>query len=303
MAPFRQRTIYEVNPELSFFQLNGEEPLRWSKHSEKGHEERSALLEEKVPGALRVISTPRFPVQPSRTCSTPLPSCGRRAGSSPTPGSASRPTPNGTSRACAWSSSANPAQLALPGDRGQKVWCVNGRRSSGPAKTATAAAQGEEHPVRDPIPSAQSAGGDERDSRARLRSGWPRRSQQDVATHRATRGPGPARRQPDVTEAQQPRADEVHGEEHDEPPCRAGEADQVVPATRPSPPQPATRAQRPDRSAGRRSSSAAPCAPCRYTTAPGGRRRAPGTPGGPSDTRTALPARRTRRRTPASTSG
>ena len=55
MAPFRQRTIYEVNTELSFYQLNGEAPMEWGKHSEKGMEERRALLEAKIPGALRII--------------------------------------------------------------------------------------------------------------------------------------------------------------------------------------------------------------------------------------------------------
>ena len=61
MAPFRQRNIYEVNPELSFFQLNGEVPLQWSKHSEKGTEERRALLEEKLPGVLRIIDAEDVP--------------------------------------------------------------------------------------------------------------------------------------------------------------------------------------------------------------------------------------------------
>ena len=55
MAPFRQRTIYEVNTELSFYQLNGEAPMQWGKHSEKGMEERRAVLEAKIPGALRII--------------------------------------------------------------------------------------------------------------------------------------------------------------------------------------------------------------------------------------------------------
>jgi predicted RNase H-like nuclease len=55
MAPFRQRIIYEVNAELSFYQLNGDVPMQWSKHSEKGTEERRALIEAKVPGALRII--------------------------------------------------------------------------------------------------------------------------------------------------------------------------------------------------------------------------------------------------------
>jgi predicted RNase H-like nuclease len=55
MAPYRQRTVFEVHSDLSFYQLNGDAPLRWSKHSEKGRQERRALLEEKVPGALRII--------------------------------------------------------------------------------------------------------------------------------------------------------------------------------------------------------------------------------------------------------
>ena len=55
MAPFRQRTIYEVNADLSFYQLNEDVPMRWSKHSEKGIEERRSLLETKFPGSLRII--------------------------------------------------------------------------------------------------------------------------------------------------------------------------------------------------------------------------------------------------------
>jgi predicted RNase H-like nuclease len=66
MAPFRQRTIYEANPELSFFQMNGGHPLQWSKHAEKGAEERRVLLEEKVPGVLRIIDCEDVPgVTPS----------------------------------------------------------------------------------------------------------------------------------------------------------------------------------------------------------------------------------------------
>ena len=55
MAPFRQRTIYEVNADLSFYQLNGDVPMRWSKRSEEGIKERRALVEVKVPGAERII--------------------------------------------------------------------------------------------------------------------------------------------------------------------------------------------------------------------------------------------------------
>ena len=47
MAPFRQRTIYEVNAELSFYQLNEDKPMRWAKHSEKGIEERRDSARER----------------------------------------------------------------------------------------------------------------------------------------------------------------------------------------------------------------------------------------------------------------
>ena len=49
MAPFRQRTIYEVNADLSFFQLNGDVPMRWSKYSEKGMDERRAFWSRSCP--------------------------------------------------------------------------------------------------------------------------------------------------------------------------------------------------------------------------------------------------------------
>ncbi len=55
MAPYRQRTIYEVNAELSFYQLNDDVPMQWGKHSEKGIAERETLLETKVPGVQRIL--------------------------------------------------------------------------------------------------------------------------------------------------------------------------------------------------------------------------------------------------------
>jgi len=55
MAPYWQRTISEVHPELSFFQLNGDKPVRFSKHSRAGQEERRALLDERMPGVERII--------------------------------------------------------------------------------------------------------------------------------------------------------------------------------------------------------------------------------------------------------
>jgi len=55
MAPYRQRTVFEVHPELSFFQINGDVPLRWSKKTEAGMEERIALLKMRVPGSERLL--------------------------------------------------------------------------------------------------------------------------------------------------------------------------------------------------------------------------------------------------------
>ena len=54
MAPYRQRTVFEVHPELSFYQINGDIPLRWSKKFEAGREERRALLARRVPGSERI---------------------------------------------------------------------------------------------------------------------------------------------------------------------------------------------------------------------------------------------------------
>jgi predicted RNase H-like nuclease len=45
-----QRTVYEVHPELSFFQLNGDQPLRHSKSSPAGVHERLELLEPRLRG-------------------------------------------------------------------------------------------------------------------------------------------------------------------------------------------------------------------------------------------------------------
>ena len=48
MSPFRQRVVYEGHPELSFYQLNGDVPLRYSKLREEGREERRSLLEKRI---------------------------------------------------------------------------------------------------------------------------------------------------------------------------------------------------------------------------------------------------------------
>lgn len=44
MTPARQHRVREVHPELAFFAMNGEAPLRHSKHDAAGRAERQALL-------------------------------------------------------------------------------------------------------------------------------------------------------------------------------------------------------------------------------------------------------------------
>jgi len=56
MSPFRQRVVYEGHPELSFYQLNKDTPLRRSKQIEMGREERRTLLLEKLAGIEKVIN-------------------------------------------------------------------------------------------------------------------------------------------------------------------------------------------------------------------------------------------------------
>jgi predicted RNase H-like nuclease len=55
VQPYWQRTIFEVHPELSFFQLNEDQPLRYSKHRRAGVEERTALLKARLPGVERIL--------------------------------------------------------------------------------------------------------------------------------------------------------------------------------------------------------------------------------------------------------
>jgi len=57
IQPYWQRTVFEVHPELSFFQLNEDQPLRHSKHSQVGVEERTALLNARLPGVERILET------------------------------------------------------------------------------------------------------------------------------------------------------------------------------------------------------------------------------------------------------
>ena len=55
ISPSNQRVVYEGNPELSFYQLNGYESLQWSSESDEGRGERRAVLDLKIPGVRRVL--------------------------------------------------------------------------------------------------------------------------------------------------------------------------------------------------------------------------------------------------------
>jgi predicted RNase H-like nuclease len=55
VASYHQRSIFEVHPELGFYQLNDDVPLRYGKRTALGIEERVALLQAKMPGLDRVL--------------------------------------------------------------------------------------------------------------------------------------------------------------------------------------------------------------------------------------------------------
>lgn len=54
MSPYRQRQVFEGHPELSFYLLNQEVPLRFSKLKEVGRDERRDILAEKIRGIEKV---------------------------------------------------------------------------------------------------------------------------------------------------------------------------------------------------------------------------------------------------------
>jgi predicted RNase H-like nuclease len=55
IQPYWQRTVYEVHPELSFYQLNGDQPVGSTKRSAVGRKERRDLLEARLPGVQRLL--------------------------------------------------------------------------------------------------------------------------------------------------------------------------------------------------------------------------------------------------------
>ena len=64
LAPYRQRTIFEVQPELSFFQLNDDRPMQFSKRSHIGMEERRDLLKGRIQGMERIVDAELPKVKP-----------------------------------------------------------------------------------------------------------------------------------------------------------------------------------------------------------------------------------------------
>jgi predicted RNase H-like nuclease len=55
VASYHQRSVFEVHPELGFFQLNEDRPLRYGKRTHLGIQERLELLQARMPGLDRVL--------------------------------------------------------------------------------------------------------------------------------------------------------------------------------------------------------------------------------------------------------
>ncbi len=55
VASYHQRQVYEVHPELGFYQINKDQPLKYSKRTQAGVDERTAILKERVNGFDRII--------------------------------------------------------------------------------------------------------------------------------------------------------------------------------------------------------------------------------------------------------
>jgi predicted RNase H-like nuclease len=55
VASYHQRSVYEVHPELGFYQLNEDTALRYGKRTHLGIEERLNLLKARMPGLERVL--------------------------------------------------------------------------------------------------------------------------------------------------------------------------------------------------------------------------------------------------------
>jgi predicted RNase H-like nuclease len=56
IQPFHQRSFYAANPDLSFFVMNGDQPLKTSPFHEDGRLQRVELVRERLPGVDDVIT-------------------------------------------------------------------------------------------------------------------------------------------------------------------------------------------------------------------------------------------------------
>jgi predicted RNase H-like nuclease len=65
MQPYMQRRVYEVRPELSFFQFAEDEVLKHSKDTAAGQKERRELLLRRMPGSERIVSASLRGVRPA----------------------------------------------------------------------------------------------------------------------------------------------------------------------------------------------------------------------------------------------
>jgi len=66
IAPYRQRTVYSVEPELTFYELNAGVPLQYSKRTEYGRDERKALLRGRIDQVDRILESELPKVRESR---------------------------------------------------------------------------------------------------------------------------------------------------------------------------------------------------------------------------------------------
>ena len=66
VASYRQRTVYEVEPELTFFELQDRVPLRYSKRSSLGLEERVDILRARIQDVDKVLSVHMPGVRPEK---------------------------------------------------------------------------------------------------------------------------------------------------------------------------------------------------------------------------------------------
>ena len=69
MQPYRQRQVFEVHPELSFYQLNDDKPMQHSKYTEEGVRA-TCTGRARIPGIDVVLDAEVPGVEPG-TCSMP----------------------------------------------------------------------------------------------------------------------------------------------------------------------------------------------------------------------------------------